>query len=170
MDLNDLDSRVVFALVIMVIGAIRWFLEQVREKKGGQDATEQASEDFEDLYEEARREIQTRQAQAPQQPSTPPPIAPPFPVKAVVRPASTTAAAPPPPLPDWQRTVVKPTLSKAEQAALSRVQQQSSGPHQGQGRRTDQNGSRIRRLLSSPGAARDAIVLGEILGPPKGAV
>jgi len=35
-------------------------------------------------------------------------------------------------------------------------------------RKRPTSGSRIKRLLSSPSAARDAIILSEILGEPKG--
>jgi hypothetical protein len=163
MDLNEIPGQAIIVLVAMVIGAVKWFLEQVRGP-GDADAADRASEDFEDLYEEARREIQERQARTPRESFEPPPFSGPPPIVVDTLPGSAPA---PPPLPDWQKKVVKPTLSKAEQEALSRFQQQSTASRRPR-RASEHAGSRIRKLLSSPGSARDAIVLSEILGPPKG--
>ena len=57
----------------------------------------------------------------------------------------------------------------AEREALSRVQAQLVGRRHRQRKRSGSTGSRVKRLLSSPASARDAIILGEILGQPKGA-
>ncbi len=163
MDLNDLDHRVVFALVFVIIAAIRWIMEQVKGKKDAQDVSQRASEEFEDLYEEARREIVSRQTTLPQ---GPPPQASALPPRRQATPIPKTRSEPaPPPLPNWQRKVTKPVLSAAEKAALARFQQHSAPKQQ---RRRTSSGSRIKRLLSSPSAARDAIILSEILGEPKG--
>ena len=59
----------------------------------------------------------------------------------------------------------KPSLSTAEAAALERIRQGQNQPVQA--RRTIRRRP-IRELLASPAAARDAIILGEILGPPRG--
>ena len=165
MDLNDIPAQAIIVLVAMIIGAIKWFLEQVAGNKAGQDAVDQAEDDFEDLYEEARREIQERQTQHPQPEAQPTP--PPTPQPVLVRTSPTPQATPtPPPLPDWERKVSKPSLSAAEKQALARFQKQSAHPRK---KRQVHQGSRVRQLLSSPSSARDAIVLAEILGPPKGA-
>ena len=61
MDLDRLDPQVIIILVIMVVGGIRWFLEQVKGSQEGPSADERADDELEDLYEEARREILSRQ-------------------------------------------------------------------------------------------------------------
>ncbi|NNC88091.1 MAG: hypothetical protein HKN82_06480, partial [Akkermansiaceae bacterium] len=60
----------------------------------------------------------------------------------------------------------RPSLTTAEQAALKRVQ--ASGLQLTRRTGRPRATSRVRDLLSSPASTRDAIVLREILGPPKG--
>jgi len=163
MDLNDLDHRVVFALVFVIIAAIRWIMEQVKGKNDAQDVSQRADEEFEDLYEEARREIVSRQTTLPQ---AQPPQVPARPPRRQATPIPQARSEPaPPPLPNWQRKVTKPVLSAAEKVALARFQKHSAPKRH---RKRPTSGSRIKRLLSSPSAARDAIILSEILGEPKG--
>jgi hypothetical protein len=75
-----------------------------------------------------------------------------------------------PPLPDpepvWSaRPKPRPTLSPAEAEALERVKKEQSQPIP---RSRALHRPPIREQIASPTAARDAIILGEILGPPKG--
>lgn len=167
MDLSEIDARVFIVLAFMVIGAIRWVLERVK----GKEDQEGDDSPFEDLYEEARREIVARQGRPHEEQASPPPVQQaqraPAPVpqhRAVATPSRTTSA--PPPLPSWQKKVTKPNLSAAEKEALARIQQQSGTSKK---KRIRSDGSRVRQMLNSPSAARDAIVLSEILGPPKSA-
>jgi hypothetical protein len=152
----DIPPVVIYALVAMVIAAIQKFSEMGKNKRGNQDAADAASSEFEDLYEEARREINDQQTELPEPPRLTTPRKTP-----VVLPPSQERHAPPP-LPNWQRKVTKPTLSFAEQAALARFQAQPTRSK----RQSQSVNSRVRELLSSPSSARDAIVLSEILGTP----
>ena len=166
MDLSEIDARVFIVLAFMVIGAIRWVLERVK----GKEDQEGDDSPFEDLYEEARKEIVARQHRPHEEQASPPPVqqaqrTPAAPVpqhRAAATPSRDTHA--PPPLPNWQKKVTKPSLSAAEKVALARVQQQSGSSKKKQSR---SGRSRVRQMLNSPSAARDAIVLSEILGPPK---
>ena len=160
-----------FIVVMMIIGGIKWLLQNFSGNQNIRQDKPDAS--FADLYEDARQQILERQArqnaqqEAPHrgaqqriiQPGTPPP---PIPV--------------PPPLPDSRRPLVaqaQPTrsvppnpLHRPVIAALERVQEAEIIP------RSRRRSTRIsaRQLLSSPSSAREAIVLLEILGPPKGTI
>lgn len=162
MNLPD-NPQIYIVIAFMVIGGVRWILEQINGAGKQPDATEDEDDpyaDSEDLYEEARREIIARQHQLPQ-PSAPPPI----PIPLVVQPSTPSA----PPLSDWNRSVKAPPLSATERVALAKFQVHpgASSRHTPQRRTT---GSRIKTLLATPSSARDAILLSEILGPPKGAL
>ena len=61
------------------------------------------------------------------------------------------------------------TLSPAEKAALKRIQQQEA-EEQVAGLRQGRRRISVREMLATPSSTRDAIVLSEILGPPKGAL
>ncbi|MEM9081830.1 MAG: hypothetical protein AAGC74_14195 [Verrucomicrobiota bacterium] len=171
--IEGLDERIIFGIVFLVIGALRWFMENASKGRRLEEEDQEPSSSLEDLYEEARREIlerQNRNAPDPEivgerledyrQPTpTPPPLPPVTPPPPPLAPATATST--------WQApTIRRQTLSKAEQEALERVQKASAhSPSQ----RQSTSPSRVRELLSSPSSARDAIILAEILGPPKGA-
>jgi len=168
-----MPDNIVFIIVFLVIGAIRWILETVNSKKSsqaehweeydyeGQADSSPQKQSLEELYEEARREILDRQnRQIPEPtPSSPPPLP--------QTPAQQKAVTPPPPKaeePPYQiQEVRRPVLSEAEQQALANFEKTG----QGQTQRTSTK-SRIRKMLSDSNAARDAVVLSEILGKPKG--
>ena len=59
--LDHIDPQALIILVVMIIGALRWFMENIRKKKGDPDEEGQAG--FQDLYEEARRKILDSQQQ-----------------------------------------------------------------------------------------------------------
>ena len=194
---GDFNFNIVIVVVFLLIGAVRWVLENFsRNKNSGERDTwgeseyeqraDQAAQpsSLEDLYEEARREILDRQnrhvpqpevieeklrdyrpAPARQAPQTPPSAPPPIPGKARINKAP--AAVPEAPKPFALPEVRRPNLSPAEQQAIVNFQEVSSN----KGKRKSKSsptGSKVRELLASPTAARDAIVLTEILGPPKG--
>ena len=178
----DIDPQAIILLVLMVIA----FLKFVGENLKAKNQQEEEPGDIEELYERTREEVLDRQRsvsppsgetfpagrKAPEQlsildfftpvsqpqpepslPSTPPPLpdetsAPPLP-----EPEPVTSPAP------------KPSLSTAEAAALERIRQAENQPTRS--RRTIRRRP-IRELLTSPAAARDAIILGEILGTPRG--
>ncbi len=178
----DIDPQAIILLVFMVIA----FLKFVGENLKAKNQQEEEPGDIEELYERTREEILDRQRSAsppsgetspagrkapeqlsildfftpvsqpqpePSLPSTPPPL-----------PDETSA----PPLPEREPVTTptpKPSLSTAEAAALERIRQAENQPTRS--RRTIRRRP-IRELLTSPAAARDAIILGEILGTPRG--
>jgi type IV secretory pathway VirB10-like protein len=178
----DIDPQAIILLVFMVIA----FLKFVGENLKAKNQQEEEPGDIEELYERTREEILDRQRSAsppsgetspagrkapeqlsildfftpvsqpqpePSLPSTPPPL-----------PDETSA----PPLPEREPVTSptpKPSLSTAEAAALERIRQAKNQPTRS--RRTIRRRP-IRELLTSPAAARDAIILGEILGTPRG--
>lgn len=164
MILAEIPEQLIFVVVMLVIAAIKAMGEKFGKKP--ESAYEEHQEHEEDHsvendYEEYARQLRERQAEI------------------LARQQQTQQTTPPPPLPNAAPVVFekpytppvvkKPKLSAAEQKALENFQKDSSKPS----RRisTTIGGTaraRARRVLSSPTAARDAIVLSEILGPPKG--
>jgi hypothetical protein len=168
---------VVFVIVMMVIGGIKWLLENLSgNQKRGQD---QGDASFADLYEDARQQILERQARQHAQQDATEPVAQQRIIEPVI--ASPPPVPAPPPLPGRRPLVAqaqptrsvsskplqRPVLTAAEMAALKRVQKREIEPRSRSRRSTRTS---ARQMLSSPAATRDAIVLLEILGPPKGAI
>lgn len=167
---------VVFVVVMMVIGGIKWLIENLSGKqKGGQD---QADASFAELYEEAREQFLERQARQHAQQEAPEQVA----QQRIIEPVTPPPPVPaPPPLPGRRPLVAqaqptrsvsskplqRPVLTAAEMAALERVQERDIGLRS---RRRRSTRTSARQMLSSPAATRGAIVLLEILGPPKGAI
>jgi hypothetical protein len=166
--------QIAIVVVIMVVGAVRWVIENV-VNKGKSNPDQSAGDTLEDLYEEARREIHDRQARRSPEgetaPSSRPPVLPPNRTASPPpMPAARSRPTPTPPQVErYQPLMVhKPTFSAAEKAALARAQERektSRPPRPG-----SQAPTTVRGLLSSPQAARKAILLKEILGPPKSAL
>lgn len=150
--LAEIDGGVIFIIIALVGAAIKAVVEKIQAaKKPGPEAFEDHSED---AYEAYRQGIIDRQVQLAQPPPLPPVSAP----VRVTPPVKKTAFALP--------TVRRPVLTAAEKAALEQVAKRGglSTPR----RREPSAVSGIRALLSTPQAARQAIVLREILGPPGG--
>ncbi len=191
MDVFDfIDPQALLILVIMVIGALRWIMENMKKNRAAEQDEDEDGMTFEDLYEEARREIAERQrslddwnepapdtiaeSEPPPPPfvrpeTAPPPMPeapPPLPAKRFIPPPPKPTPAPAP-APGFRPPTPpkRPTLSAAEQRALERVQAVGIGTRRS---RRLPHRSRVRQLLATPSSARDAIVLREILGPPKG--
>lgn len=177
--MDDIPFQAIIIIVFLIVGAIRWVLENILGKKNQPtqehweeydyeeraDYAQPKTNSLEDLYEEARREIldrQNRKAPEPevvreklneyQEPSSPPPL-PSTPGKVRIN--------QPAPV---QKEEKRPTLTEAQKKAAESFQQLSEKKTP-----TARSRSRVSELLSSPAAARDAIVLAEILGKPKGA-
>ena len=105
---------------------------------------------YEELYEAYEAELNAQRQQLEIPVAAPPPL--PTPVQA---PAPTPQA----------RKVVTPTLSAAEEAALERF---NSRPDSSQRKRKSlSTKARVKAHLASPTAAREALILAEVLGPPK---
>ncbi len=182
----DIDPQAIILLVFMVIA----FLKFVGENLKGKNQQEEEAEAIEELYEPTREEIleQRRSTsptsdesgdsspgrKAPEQlsildffvPANREQAGSPFPSSPPPLPTEATETTPPliNPEPVTSPTP-KPSLSTAEAAALERIRQGQNQPVRA--RRTIRRRP-IRELLASPAAARDAIILGEILGPPRG--
>ena len=164
------DGQVIIVIIALIGAAIKAIIEKVQAAKNpGRDFPEHEGEDYsDDAFEAYREEIVARQTQL--QEPTPPPL--PVPTPPSLPPVKGTR--PPTPLPPAASgrvplpIVRKPVLSTAEKAALQRVSESGSlSPRQ---RRRESSGSNkgIRALLSTPQAARQAIILREVLGPPGG--
>jgi type IV secretory pathway VirB10-like protein len=145
------DSNVIVVLIAVIFTAIKAFLERGKAKE-----EEFNEEELLEQYEaELRREQEAGEMNPPVLQPQSQDVPPPFPdfVEAPVV-AKTAPAAP-----------VRPTLSSAEQKALESFQLRSSGPRKR--RASESTKSMVYRHLSSPTAAREALLLSEILGPPK---
>lgn len=186
--MDDFPFQLVVVIVFIVIGVIRWVLENLLGKKPPQqqehweeyDYTERADtvqpkkSSLEDLYEEARREILDRQNRNNPEPEvvqeklnrTPPPL-PPVPGKARINrpvPAQTTSQK--------AQSSFQATAQKSlKRTVLTDAQKKAASDFQQLGKKAKQatlQKSRVKEILSTPSSARDAIVLAEILGKPKG--
>lgn len=184
---EDFNFNIVIVIIFLLMGVIRWLKESFSRGKGTQEREHWEEYDYEeradqvkpqpssleDLYEQARREILDRQNRNAPQPEVieeklsgyrtpaPPAAPPPLPGKARVnKPPVTFKESKPVALPQVNRA----TLSAEEEKALAAFQELSSKKR----KKTTPTGSKVSDLLSSPSAARDAIVLTEILGTPKG--
>ena len=152
--LEQLDPQAILVLLMVIFAAIKAFFEQ-RKKVGSEETLEEETNvDLYQAYEEEvarqRKELQIELSP----PASPPPLSDAIPF-------SKPKATPPPPLPPEP---VLPKLSAAEAKALNDLnlrKKTSSRKAKGSTR------SRVYRHLSSPTAAREALLLAEILGPPK---
>lgn len=192
--MDQIPEQAIFVIVFLIIGAVRWFLENRAQRNRPPeeelweepDLIERASpishsrrpEGLEDLYKQARREIQERQSReasadsvreklqeyrAPQQ--APPPLPLETRPKPIQKPSlKTEAAKGPVPNAYELKKVRRPVLTAAQQQAVVNFEQMGQ-----EKKPLDETDSRIRRMLLDPKAARDAIILTEILGKPKGA-
>lgn len=144
--LEQLDPQALFILLAVIFAAIKAFFEQRKKDKTEEIIEEQTEFDPYQAYEEElARQRRDLQIEIPT-PSGPPPL---------------TSLSPPPPL---LSTPVRPKLSEAEKKALSNLNRQTKRRPL---RRNDSTRSRVYRHLSSPTAAREALLLAEVLGPPK---
>lgn len=144
--LEQLDPQALFILLAVIFAAIKAFFEKRKKDKTEEIIEEETEFDPYQAYEEElARQRRDLQIEIPT-PSGPPPL---------------TNLSPPPPLPS---TPVRPKLSDAEKKALSNLNRQTKRRSL---RRNDSTRSRVYRHLSSPTAAREALLLAEVLGPPK---
>ncbi|MCH1499846.1 MAG: hypothetical protein L7U83_12350 [Akkermansiaceae bacterium] len=155
---EQLDPQAILVLLMVIFAAIKAFFEQ-RKKVGSEETLEEETNlDLYQAYEEEvarqRKELQIEISPPASPPASPPPLSDAIPF-------SKPKATPPPPLPSEP---VLPKLSAAEAKALNDLnlrKKTSSRKAKGSTR------SRVYRHLSSPTAAREALLLAEILGPPK---
>jgi type IV secretory pathway VirB10-like protein len=159
------DPNVIVVLVAVIFAAVKAFLE--RNQDPGADEGEdfpsaemrEVDREFDDsAYEDELR----RQRQEREMPS--PVVVPPKPDRKRVP----VSPATPPPLPGMvpQMGTKRPSLSEAERKALANLKRRSQEKSQRK-RPRHSTRSRVVRHLSSPTAAREALVLAEVLGRPK---
>jgi type IV secretory pathway VirB10-like protein len=172
---EHIDSRAIFVIVMIAIGAAQAIMEKLRKAHAEREINEdlarradQRSETLEpieydppldDLYEEQRREILERQ-QSSIEPEPPPPPLP----DSAPPPLRPDTAQPTAPQPRWEQPAPAPRLSDKEQAAAKAFM--AHNPSKRRTRRTRH--SPVRRLLATRSSLRTAVVLKEILGTPKG--
>ena len=146
----DINPNVIIVFVAMIIAGLKALIEKRNQQNQPPQAEEE--EGYEELYEayEAELAAQRQQLQIPA--TAPPPLPTPTP-------AQVPAPAPQP------RKVELATLSAAEEAALDRFNSRPNGPRRKINSLSTK--TRLKAHLSSPTAAREALLLAEIFGPPK---
>ena len=146
----DINPNVIIVFVAMIIAGLKALIEKRNQQNPPPQAEDE--EGYEELYDayEAELEAQRQQLQIPA--ASPPPLPASTPVQVPAR-------APQP------RKVELPTLSPAEEAALDRFNSRPNGPRRKLN--SSSTKARLNTHLSSPTAAREALLLAEIFGPPK---
>lgn len=154
----DINPNVIIVFVAMIIAGFKALIEKRNQQNKATQAEDEG--DYEGLYEayEAELAAQRQQLQIPT--TTPPPL--PTSIQVSAPPPLPTSPQVPGPQP---REVELPTLSAAEEAALDRFNSRSNGPRKKLSPLSTK--ARVKDHLSSPTAAREALLLAEILGPPK---
>lgn len=162
MILAEIPEQIIFVVVMLVIAAIKALGEKFgkKEQQTYEEYPEYEENTIQTDYDEYARQLRERQAEI------------------IARQTAQAALDAPPPLPFSTPAVIekpyvapivkKPTLSAAEQQALENFQSGSFSKRKKFRISATTARARARKVLSSPYAARDAIVLSEILGPPKG--
>ncbi len=151
---EQLDPQAILVLLMVIFAAIKAFFEQ-RKKVGSEETLEE--ETNLDLYQAYEEEVARQRKEL--QIELSPPASPPLLSDAI--PFSSANATLPPPLPSEP---VLPKLSAAEKKALNDLNLRKKTRSR---KSRESTKSRIYRHLSSPTAAREALLLAEILGPPK---
>jgi hypothetical protein len=156
--LEQLDPQAILVVLMVIFAAIKAFFEK---RKNGDAEKVRGEETGPDLYQAYEEELarQQRDLQIEISPPTSPQTSPPPLSEAV--PFSSRKATPQPPLPS---APVLPKLSAAEKQALESLKARTKKSVR---KARDSTKSRVYRHLSSPTAAREALLLAEILGPPK---
>jgi hypothetical protein len=145
------DPNVIIVFVAVIFAAIKALIEKRQKARGDFPETLLEDDPQNDLYEQYEAELERQRAEAgivfPAEKQLPPPI-----------PSAVQTYIPPSLAP-----VRKPKLSAAEKAALENFKKQSSPKR----KPTNSTRSRVMKHLESPTAAREALLLAEVLGPPK---
>ena len=159
--LKQLDPQAILVLLMVIFAAIKAFFEKRKKGDGKEILGEETDPDLYQAYEEElarqRRDLQIEISPPTSSQTSPPPLS-------LAVPFSTREATPPPPLPS---TPVIPKLSIAEKEALEALEALKARKKASVRKARNSTKSRVYRHLSSPTAAREALLLAEILGPPK---
>lgn len=144
--LDLLDPQAIFVLLAVIFAAIKAFFEHRKKGESEEIVGEETEFDPYQAYEaEIARQRRDLQIGVPS-PTVPPPL---------------DNFTPTPQLPS---VPIRPRLSQAEEEALSNLNLLKTRRSRKAGNSTR---SRLYRHLSSPTAAREALLLAEVLGPPK---
>jgi len=145
-----IDPQVIIIFVAMIFAGIKALIEKAQSKSSPPQEETPIEEYFDGYYEEA---LQQQRQQLGLQVAPPPQTTHQFaPTPELIE--------PPAPLPK----VTVPKLSPAEKQALKNLQK-TANPIQKQPLISTK--SRLKAHLSSPTAAREALILSEVFGPPK---
>jgi len=150
MILAEIDANVIIVFVAMIIAGLKALIEKRNQKN--QPPQEEEDGGYEELYEAYEAELNAQRQQLEIPVAAPPPLPTPAP------------AQDPTPAPQAPK-VVTPALSAAEEAALERFNSRSDSPRRSKSSLSTK--ARVKAHLSSPTAAREALLLAEVLGPPK---
>jgi len=158
--LDLLDPQAIFVLLAVIFAAIKAFFEHRKKGESEEIVGEETEFDPYQAYEEElARQRRDLQIEVPS-PTTPPPL-PSVPIHPKLSQGEEKVEIPPPPLPS---VPIRPRLSRAEEEALYNLNLLKTRRSRKAGNSTR---SRLYRHLSSPTAAREALLLAEVLGPPK---
>jgi len=145
-----IDPQVIIIFVAMIFAGIKALIEKAQSKSASPQEETPLEEYFDGYYEEALQ--QQRQQLGLQVEPTP----------------QTTHQSPPTPEliepPALLPKVAVPKLSPAEKQALKNLQKMAAPSQKPPSVLTK---SRLKAHLSSPTAAREALILSEVFGPPK---
>ena len=145
-----IDPQVIIIFVAMIFAGVKALIEKVQSKSASPQEETPLEEYFDGYYEEALQ--QQRQQLGLQVEPTPQTTHQFSPTPELIE--------PPAPLPK----VVVPKLSPAEKQALKNLQKTATPVQKPPLISTK---SRLKAHLSSPTAAREALILSEVFGPPK---
>lgn len=148
---EQLDPQAILVLLMVIFAGIRAFFDQKKKAATEEVITEEPGLDAYEAYEE-----ELARQQRDLQIEIPPSINP-----TRIIPPPLTETTPPLPLPS---TPARPKLSAAEKQALANLSAQKKASSR---RANESTKSRVYRHLASPTAAREALLLAEVLGPPK---
>jgi len=166
------NPQAILIFIVMIVGAVRALIEKKQAKNLPPPEVDFEDQDLEAIFRQQREKILRRQQVDVDEPNgweeTPATLPPPIPsVKHIpsavnVReersfvPMSQVEVYEPP-------KVKKPVLTSEEQAALERASQNLMRPV----KRKSFSRGKVLAMLQDPNAARDAVLLTEILGKPK---
>jgi|GEM_PF-759271 len=160
----DINPNVIIVFVAMIIAGLKALIE----KRSQQNQPPQAEDEggYEELYEAYEAELAAQRQQLEIPATNPPPLPTPTGVQIPAPPPLLTNTGVQVPASASQpRKVELPTLSAAEEAALDRFNSRSNAPRRKVNSLSTK--ARLKAHLSSPTAAREALLLAEIFGPPK---
>ncbi|MGY8647817.1 MAG: hypothetical protein ACKVLL_10730 [Verrucomicrobiales bacterium] len=152
------DGQVIVVILMVLFAGIKSLMEKIKSQQGESSDSEETDYDpMAEFYEETSRQLREQREtvllrQQGFVEDSPPPLPPVYVAPAPVK----------------RPQIKKPTLSALEQEALKNLQKQKVKEPLRKRPRLGTARARALRVLSSPSAARDAVVLSEILGPPKG--